>query len=1195
MKRVVQILVAFVVAVAGLGAVSLFVADPTALVNERKDELAKKASEQLGRELTVGTVEARLFPDLSAVVRDVKLAGATAEHKPQLELVEVEVGFSLWKALLSFGNTLEVQRLSVRGLALRAARDREGRWDFDDILQKQAEQPDSDEPADLSFLEGASIARAAIEDGTVEIDDAALGRPLKVSDLKLAFEDVRLGQPLHILLAATFEDGGKKAPLDVDLRVAELPRDLSFKPVPSVVAKVKVAELAVGPWGGLLPADAIAPVDGKLSVDVELSAKNDAADLSAKGEANAKQLVLRQGADKGKPLDIDATLDLAYDLTAGQLNVDDLTLKGTGVDVAAKVQAAPLTLAGVKNAKVDAKVADLGRLLASFPPGLLDLPEELVLEGPLSASADGNAQSLDVSVNADKARVAWAESFDKSKGRALHVTLKGKKNGDRLVIDPFELVVDTATIKGNVGLPSKAGAPIAAKLSSGAVSLASLQSIVPPFKKALERGDKVLGTVAFEANAKGVGGKQQALAELRFKDLDVNLKDTVARGQGNVKLDLTPSGDTLDAKVVADLGALALMSRGEGGDSVLNKPVGMPLDLDVHVIQTSKRADVKTARLRIGDTTVQGKGEATGLDTDSPKLAVDLGALDVAFDDLRRTLPGAQSLPAGGRMKGAVKITGAPTSLATLVVDATAVDINVGESRLKGTARVENLDEPRLDVKLKDSDVRFDDLRPLAESLEALPRGGSFAGDLALEGDTAKLASLSASLAAKSLQVRGNDLRGSFELQDFDQPRFTFDLTGNQINVDQLLEAFGGEAEPGSKKKKADDNPHGLSEGARGTLRKISGKGTLSAKNVIYQGFPMADFVGKLVMTRGRIAFEALDFSLYGGRISAAGTVLDLPAKFTGYEVKLDVDKMDLGRALAAHTGVGRIFSGLVSQAVNVQGEGLAKGDVVKSLTGPVKLTTNSLTIETLDLLGPIFAPVATAAAKTPGAPKVAGKAEKGTTLQDMTAWVRFGDGRMKLEKVLKSATSFGALSLDGGAKLDHSLDFTATAELSPDTIARWTGGKVKPKKAIPVPLKIGGTWERPMVTGVDAAALVTAIMGGAAAAVLGDAKEKVDAKAQAAKAKAEQAAQQAKAQAEQRAQAAKAKAEAEAKKRTAAAKKKAEAEAKKAKAKAEAEANKRAAAAKKKAEEKAKKAKEKAEKEAKRKAEEARKKLLGF
>jgi hypothetical protein len=39
------------------------------------------------------------------------------------------------------------------------------------------------------------------------------------------------------------------------------------------------------------------------------------------------------------------------------------------------------------------------------------------------------------------------------------------------------------------------------------------------------------------------------------------------------------------------------------------------------------------------------------------------------------------------------------------------------------------------------------------------------------------------------------------------------------------------------------------------------------------------------------------------------------------------------------------------------------------------------------------------------------------------------------------------------------------------------TGDKVKLKKPVPVPMKIGGTWDKPEVTGVDVGDLVKAVV----------------------------------------------------------------------------------------------------------------------
>jgi hypothetical protein len=1179
MKRAVKILVGAVIGLAVAGAGSVFLLDPDAMIASQRDRVAKLASDELGRALTVGDIEATFLPELGGTVKDVKLAGAEGAQ-PQVEIGELTVGVSFWRALLSLGKDVQVTRLRARDVHLRASRDDTGTWDFQDILDRQPPSEPSD-TIDLSFLEGANVARLALENTTVTLNDAALGRPLTVRGT-LEADDVRIGSPLAVSLKAELVDGDKKSPVSARLEMKDVPQKIDKRALPELTLDLNLADLAVGAWGSLLSEDALRPAAGDVALQASVVAHR-GDELQIDGKARAKGLVLEQQGAKGRALDLETRLQATFTRSSGAADVEAFELKGSGADVKAKLKATAVSLVGIEQADVDAKVADLAAILGAFPPGVLGLPDDLTLEGPFAARMTGNAQTLDLTVSLDDARVAWADAFDKPRGRKLQLALKGTRKPDRLSLEPFSVQLDAAKIDGALSLPTGDG-PFEAKLASGAVSLASLQEVVPPFKNALARGERLAGTASFELIASAQGKAQKADAKLTLDGLDLQLEGLEASGRGGVTVALTPQGETIDARVVADLSALSLTGRGAEGGAVLDKPAGVPLDLDFHVVQSADAAEIKKGLLRMGATKVAATGTISGVGTSSTKLDLDLGQLDVAFDDLRKTVPGASSLPAGGTLKGRVAVRGPTSPLSKLGLDAQALDIAFGQTRVRGSAKIDGLEEPVLDVSLSDVDARFDDLRALTDAADVLPAGGRFGGVLAFKGDMARPQTVEVKLKARRLELAGSSLAGDFSVRDLDRPSFAFDLKGDEVDVDRLLAAF----DTSDGKKKTDDNPHGLSTAARKQLAKTSGKGTITARSVVFEGLPMTDFVGKLTMTNGKTSFEALDFTMYGGRVSAAGTSLDLPAEYTGYSLKLAINKMDIGAALTAHTTLGEVFRGALTQDVDVAGRGLAKADLVKTLTGPVALTTRSLTLAGLDVLGAILKPLQAAAKKTPGAPKIASaQAERGTTLQDMKGTLMLGAGKMMLQRPLKTKTSFGALSFEGGSSLDTSLDFTAVAEISPATVSQWTGGKVKPKAAIGVPLKIGGTWAKPAITGVDVARLLQEVLGAAAGAVVDDVKAAAAAEAKAATAKAQ-------AEASKRADAAKAEAE----KRAADAKKRAD--------KAAADAKKKADAAKKKAEKEAKKrardAKKKAEKEAKKrardakkKAEEEAKKLLGF
>lgn len=1097
---VVGIVLALVIVVMVAAALTI---KPDRIINQHKDEIAQFVSQKLGREVKLGQVKSFFWPTFGAEIQTITLAGPAGSAAPQVALDSIEVKVDLVKALFSWGKQLEVKTLALRGLKVQVSRDKEGRWNFQDVLDRLASgaPPEAkkapEAPKDLSFLEGAKIQRVAIEKARVEVNDAMLGRPLAVSDLLVELTDIRLGQPIAARLRAVLEDGQNKSPIDLNLTLAELRKDLSFSPLPDVSAMVKVGKLALGPWGGLLPRDAMGPAQGTIDLDFKAEAKKNLTDLKASGRVDVAELVLRQAGSQGKPLTVKIEVDAAVDTQTPSYKVAKLTVNGTGVDLQGKLDARALTPAGLDNADIKLAIQDLARVVAVVPAQSPLLPKELLLEGPVQVGVNGNAQALNLNANLDAAHVKWADTFDKKQGRPLNLKLDGRRQGDRLVVPAFTLVVDSAQVTGTLDLPTKSGAPLAADIKTGAVQIASLKELLPPVADALSKGRKVDGTLELALQAKVAGDKQDAKATVKLTNLDVNLDKLTAKGSGTIDASVVPAGEAMTIAVVSDLTRLSVVNLDEKGARSLDKSADMPLKLDVEVVRTAKQVDIKKANVVLNKTTLTATGGASGLDGDKPSLNVDLGKVSLAFDDVRRLVPGAASLPAGGSFDGSVKVVGSPKDLSTLAVDVGIQKLVYGKANITGTLGLKNIDAPQFD----------------------------------------------------------------------------FDLASPYLNIDELLGEESSEPRAKEEKKAStDDNPHGLSKAVRAMLATVSGNGKLKAGHAIFKGMDCANFDAKLRMTKGVIVFDALDFDIYQGHISAAGTTMDLPAEYTGYGLKLAVKNIELGQALAAHTSVGNVFSGRASDTINLTGKGLSLTDLASSIDGDVGVITSALTLKALDVLGPIGAPLKGALTKA-GYSKFRGFSvdKGGTTFKDLAALLKFKGGKFTLDKPVKSKTGFGAMELSGGGALDNTVDMTGTAFIDPEIINKAIGQKAL-KQPVPVPLKIGGSWDKPKITGVDIGAMVQAIVGGKVEAIVDDAKQKAEAEANKLKEDAERRAKEelAKQQdaAKKAADGAKKQAEDAAKKAADDAKNKADA----AKKKAEEEARKKAEAAKKKAEEEAKK-----------------------
>jgi len=1210
-----------VVLVGGAIAAILFSIDPAALIDGQKPKLAALVKEQLGRDLTFGAVKGTVLPVLSAQVDAIALAGPEGAPKAQIEIAGIDVKISLWRAITSMGKDLHVDAVVVRGLTVRAKRDAEGRWDFDDIVQKTSgdaapvEEPieKAEVPTDLSFLEGARLSRVAVEDARIEIDDAALGRPLAVSDLDIELKDIALGAPIAATLHALLEDGAARTPIDVAVTLSELRKDLSFDPMPDVESSVKLADLDLGPWAQLMPKDAMGPRQGKVALDVKANLSKGLTVIDSKIDVKLDGVVLADKGVSGAPLTLALAAVVDVDTSAERYQVSDLRIAGTGIDASGGALVEGSGASALKNADIKLSVQDLARVVAVVPSSSPLLPKELVLEGPIRTHVNGNATDVDVMVNLDDAHVAWAADFDKRAGKPLHLSLTGKKGAEVLDIPAFELVVDTAKLSGKLALPLVDKRPLVADVKTGPVAIASLKDLLPSVNAALSGGKKVDGTFALDVVASAQGEKADARVLLDLSALDVNLEGLTVKGAGKIDVHAIPNGGATRLVVDSNLAGLSLASVDAAGQKVLDKPAGMPLTIDVAVVHTGPRADIERANITLGKTIIAAKGGASGLDRGAAIFDLDFGKLDVAFDDVRRTVPGAAALPPGGRLMAAVKVGGDPNAMAGMTVDVKGLDLAFGRSHVKGDVAVKNLDAPVVDAKLPDLLVQFDDLRALEPSLkESLPAGGRFDGGVVAKVDTAKLSTLDTAVTIDELVYGKANMKGTLALKDLDRPTFAFDLSSPYLNLDELLGSDGKKKEEKPEEPAADDGKeaHGLPKEVREQLKTVSGQGTLTVGKAIFDGLELSNFVGKLKMKDGVVSFDALDFGIYGGEVSAAGTELDLGAPYTGYKLKMKTKSIDLGKALAKHTTIGHTFDGRISKDLDLSGRGLTANDLAESLTGAARFSSDALTVKTLDVLGPIGAPLKAALESTgftgfqglgggggtAGAASASAKGGKakqaltqGTTLQAVNAFLQFTRGKFVLKNPLEAKTPFGKLQLDGGGALDKTLDFKTIALIEPKVVNNAVGAQAV-SEPVAVPFQLGGTWDRPMIKGMDTGALVKSVLSGAALGKLGplgagaadalqataQAEEKARAAAEEAQKKAAAAAAQAQQQAQAQADAAKKKAADEAAK----AKKKAEEEAAKAKKKAEEQA----AKAKKEAEKKAEKAKKEAEKKAKEK-----------
>jgi hypothetical protein len=1175
-----------------VGAVMLVLLNLEPLVNSYKADIQKLANDTLGRKVDFGPVETRWDGGPSVQFNRLALAAADPAQPPTFTLEEAVLKVDLWKAVFSLGKNLEVRAFVIRKPVIRAARNADGTWDFQDILQRlQQRATESPEPAaepddngDPQDYRGLRIAGLAIEHGRLEVHDGVSNKTLTVDDLNLTVSEIIPGKDVTARLTLFLDDATSRAPFLLEAGVRPLPANLDFSQIPAASLRLTLADLDVSPWAALAPRDALAPSGGRLALDLTATTNAGANNADVAGFLDLKGLTLRQRGVRGTPSDLRVDVDIHGDVPNKKIQVKRLDLKGPSVALQTRVSLVSPGVAGIQDANVELRVQDLARVLAVLPKGSTLLPTQLTLQGPFEVDLKGDASKGNLRVDLDRAALAWADVFDKRADVPLHLAVTAQRAGERVRFPSVELVLDSARLGGTAEVGSHPSDPMDASLDTGPVVLSSLKGIFPPFRKALaSKGGKVDGTIRLQAQAKAAGKAQDAHAQLELSGMDVVLDGTVVKGGATLAAHVTPAGDTTTATLVANLTGLLVSQRGEKGEMLVTKALNMPAGVDVKVVTNGVTATVEKGEITLGQTVVRARGTAQGLDKDAPTLEVTVDPLDVAFDDVRAVAPAASVLPAGGHLKARVAVSGNPRKQESLAIKVDNLNLTAAGNTVAGNAQVHNLLKPVVDLNLTTVDLDFDQLRALSKNT-SIPRAGYLRTRITAKVDTAHLATTDVAVEDLDTRVYNSRFKGHVRFKDVERPRFDILITGDQLDLNEVLAQLPkGEANK-QEEQKPQKEAHGLPEETRRLLKKVEGVADLKVGRVIYEKHVMDNVTALIKVRNGDVTFEKLNLEAYGGRVLADGSVVDTDEEYLRSALKLAITNIDVGHVLRVNTTHPGAADGKLDLTATVNARGMTSDDIVNSLQGPVKFKSRSLVLHNANLLAGIAAPIAKVAAM---AGKLGGKAadpKAGTEFKDFEADATFEAGKMILAHPVVMPTAFGALSMEGYVRFDSNLNLLGSAQLSPDVVAGMTGNKFRPQKPVAVPIHIKGTWHQPSVEGVDVASFLQG-------AGIGDLAKVAQAAAEEARKRVEEEAARAREEAERLQADAQKRAGEEAERLKQAAQRKAE-DARRA---AEEEAKKQAAEARRRAEEEAKKrlqeGQKRGEEEAKKRADEARKK----
>jgi AsmA protein len=495
---------AVVVLVIGGAAVFALTFDP----NSYKGQIEAAVKEKTGRTLKLaGNLELAFWPSLGA-----KVAGVTLSEKANdREFLSLESAHASVAVLPLLHGAVLVDGIRVAGLKANVIKDKQGKFNFSDLMEAPADKPASGakpaEPAKGAV--GFDIGSVRIERSSVSYHDLGSGQELSLSDIDLSTG--RIAEKADGKLKFSVQAKGRNPDLD---------------------AKVQLS----GDYKVDLPAKsyALSGVDGKLTGTVAKEA------LEAK--LSAPRISIAADSAKGEAVTVEAKLG------ARQVNLKIAGLEGS------------------------AKALTIPKLSAQVSMPMPDLPQKTLqanVEGSLQADLEKQSANADLVVKVDestiKAKLALprfsppAYNFDVDIDKlnidrymaASAEPAKEAKKGPEKPAAQQETPVDLSALKGlnangklHIGALQARGLKVADVRAE--VKAANGRADIAPHSANLYEG-KVAGALSLHADGNRITLKED-LSGVSVGPLlkDVSQKDLLA-GRGNVSLDVNAAGPTVEA------------------------------------------------------------------------------------------------------------------------------------------------------------------------------------------------------------------------------------------------------------------------------------------------------------------------------------------------------------------------------------------------------------------------------------------------------------------------------------------------------------------------------------------------------------------------------------------------------------------------------------------------------------------------
>ncbi len=338
-------------------------------------------------------------------------------------------------------------------------------------------------------------------------------------------------------------------------------------------------------------------------------------------------------------------------------------------------------------------------------------------------------------------------------------------------------------------------------------------------------------------------------------------------------------------------------------------------------------------------------------------------------------------------------------------------------------------------------------------------RGQPAAGRFRASGSFSPARPSAARLEVSELAVKGPgvDLGGTAAVE-LAPLRARFVVSGPLLDLDALM----GALPPSEPKPKETKGGPLVPPGMRHQLHAASAAGTLDVGKLQSGKLQATNVHAQVRLAGGVLEIEVLDAALYGGKLSAGGTRVDLGAPEPAWSLRAKLDGVDLADAMKQVSGSAPL-SGRTSAALALQGNGIEWAKLRQQMTGSADVALANGALSGADLGGDALAAVTkglSALGQAKAAQRVSGKTE----IRDLAASFGIQDGWMKAKRPLAFSTPAGKVELGGRVGLDEKLDLEGTLAMPRAALADVAPKALRLPETLSVPVGLGGTLTAPSV-----------------------------------------------------------------------------------------------------------------------------------